>query len=205
MAALSGTSGLASLFSKAAFAADSDIAGQSRRFDAPYCNPWRMTWQNPVGWRTASAAGNAGTMTPQAYNAIRYDEKQSLWNNIEGRQLDVQFFHMGMGFRRRVRMFSLDRLRLRRVRSTSVLSCSAITRRTSIPNSCKGRATSVLRASAFKAPELARRDIVSFLGRSYFRAVDDLPVRSFCPWSGGDTFTDTPEEFPDFTRSGLKP
>ena len=45
-------------------------------------------------------------MTPQAYNAIRYDEKQSLWNNIEGRQLDVQFFHMGMGFRRRVRMFS---------------------------------------------------------------------------------------------------
>ena len=43
-------------------------------------------------------------MTPQAYNAIRYDEKQSLWNNIEGRQLDVQFFHMGMGFRRRVRM-----------------------------------------------------------------------------------------------------
>ncbi len=34
MAALSGTSGLASLFSRAAYAADSDIAdGQSRRFD----------------------------------------------------------------------------------------------------------------------------------------------------------------------------
>ncbi|MCL9962373.1 twin-arginine translocation signal domain-containing protein, partial [Klebsiella pneumoniae] len=34
VAALSGTSGLASLFSKAAYAADSDIAdGQSRRFD----------------------------------------------------------------------------------------------------------------------------------------------------------------------------
>ena len=56
------------------------------------------------------------TMTPQAYNAIRYDEKQSLWNNIEGRQLDAQFFHMGMGFRRRVRMFSLDQTTsLRRV------------------------------------------------------------------------------------------
>ncbi len=25
----------------------------------------------------------------------------------------------------------------------------------------------------FKAPELARRDVVSFLGASYFRAVDD--------------------------------
>lgn len=34
MAALSSTSGLASLFSRAAYAADSDIAdGQSRRFD----------------------------------------------------------------------------------------------------------------------------------------------------------------------------
>jgi glucan biosynthesis protein len=34
MAALSGTSGLASLFSQAAYAADSDIAdGQSHRFD----------------------------------------------------------------------------------------------------------------------------------------------------------------------------
>jgi glucan biosynthesis protein len=53
---------------------------------------------------------------------------------------------------------------------------------------------------AFKAPELARRDIVSFLGASYFRAVDDtyqygLSARGLAV----DTFTDTPEEFPDFT------
>ncbi len=53
---------------------------------------------------------------------------------------------------------------------------------------------------AFKAPELARRDIVSFLGASYFRAVDStfqygLSARGVAI----DTFTDTPEEFPDFT------
>jgi glucan biosynthesis protein len=53
---------------------------------------------------------------------------------------------------------------------------------------------------AFKAPELARRDIVAFLGASYFRAVDStyqygLSARGLAV----DTFTDTPEEFPDFT------
>ncbi|STS91081.1 glucans biosynthesis protein D [Klebsiella variicola] len=52
----------------------------------------------------------------------------------------------------------------------------------------------------FKAPELARRDIVAFLGASYFRAVDStyqygLSARGLAV----DTFTDTPEEFPDFT------
>jgi glucan biosynthesis protein len=64
--------------------------------------------KTPWGGAPRPLPETLATMTPQAYNAIRYDEKQSLWNNIEGRQLDVQFFHMGMGFRRRVRMFSLD-------------------------------------------------------------------------------------------------
>ncbi|MBE1178160.1 glucan biosynthesis protein, partial [Escherichia coli] len=52
----------------------------------------------------------------------------------------------------------------------------------------------------FKAPELARRDVVSFLGASYFRAVDDtyqygLSARGLAI----DTYTDSKEEFPDFT------
>ncbi|CAJ0998142.1 Glucans biosynthesis protein D [Sodalis praecaptivus] len=50
-----------------------------------------------------------------------------------------------------------------------------------------------------KAPELTRRDVVSFLGASYFRAVDDtyqygLSARCLAI----DTFTDKLEEFPDF-------
>ncbi len=110
MAALSGTTGLASLFSKAAYAADSDIAdGQSRRFDFSVLQSMAHDLaKTPWGGAPRPLPDTLATMTPQAYNAIRYDEKQSLWNNIEGRQLDVQFFHMGMGFRRRVRMFSLD-------------------------------------------------------------------------------------------------
>jgi glucan biosynthesis protein len=51
-----------------------------------------------------------------------------------------------------------------------------------------------------KAPELTRRDVVSFLGASYFRAVDDtyqygLSARGVAV----DTFAGVPEEFPDFT------
>ena len=49
----------------------------------------------------------------------------------------------------------------------------------------------------FKAPELVRRDVVSFLGASYFRAVDDtyqygLSARGLAV----DTYTDSKEEFP---------
>ena len=62
--------------------------------------------ENPWGGAPRPLPETLATMTPQAYNAIRYDEKQSLWNNIEGRQLDAQFFHMGMGFRRRVHVLA---------------------------------------------------------------------------------------------------
>ena len=57
----------------------------------------------------------------------------------------------------------------------------------------------------FKAPELARRDIVAFLGASYFRAVDStyqygLSARGLAV----DTFTDTRKSFPTLRRSGSK-
>ncbi|MBE8594860.1 glucan biosynthesis protein, partial [Pseudomonas sp. MAFF 301449] len=47
------------------------------------------------------------TMTPQNFNAIGYDGKHSLWKEVNG-QLDVQFFHVGMGFKTPVRMHSVD-------------------------------------------------------------------------------------------------
>ena len=45
------------------------------------------------------------TMT-RRLNSIQSTPKNR-WHNVENRQLDAQFFH-GMGFRRRVRMFSVD-------------------------------------------------------------------------------------------------
>ncbi len=110
LAAASGTSGLASLFSRAAFAAEPGIAdGQSHRFDFSSLQATAHDLaQTPWGGAPRALPETLATLTPQAYNSIQYDAKQSLWNNVEGRQLDVQFFHVGMGFRRRVRMFSLD-------------------------------------------------------------------------------------------------
>ncbi len=48
----------------------------------------------------------------------------------------------------------------------------------------------------FKAPELARRDVV-LLGASYFRAVDDTYQQAGLSVSGLaiDTYTDSKEEF----------
>ncbi|MGG5838827.1 glucan biosynthesis protein, partial [Huaxiibacter chinensis] len=91
MAALSGTAGLSTLFSRAAFAADSDIAdGQSRRFDFSVLQSMAQDLsQNAWGGAPRPLPETLATMTPQAYNAIQYDAKQSLWNNVENRQLDV--------------------------------------------------------------------------------------------------------------------
>jgi hypothetical protein len=38
---------------------------------SPYCNPWRMTWRNPVGGAPRPLPETLANMTPQAYNAIR--------------------------------------------------------------------------------------------------------------------------------------
>ncbi|MFA1647104.1 MAG: glucan biosynthesis protein, partial [Enterobacteriaceae bacterium] len=203
VAALSGTSGFAALFSRAANAAESDIAdGLSRRFDFSVLQSMAHDLaQKPWGGAPRALPETLATLTPQAYNSIQYDAKHSLWNNIDNRELDVQFFHVGMGFRRRVRMFSLD---------SATSQAREIHFRPELFNYHDvGVDTRQLEGQsdlgfagfrAFKAPELARRDIVSFLGASYFRAVDDtyqygLSARGLAI----DTFTDSPEEFPDFT------
>ena len=148
----------------AAYAADSTLPTvRAVALTSLFCNPWRTIWRKPVGWCAASAAGNAGHHDAAGVQRIRYDEKQSLWNNIEGRQLDAQFFHMGMGFRRRVRMFSLDQTtsRAREIHFRPELFSYGDT----------GVDTKQLEGQSdlgfagfrvFKAPELARRDIVSF-------------------------------------------
>ncbi|PLP18105.1 glucan biosynthesis protein D, partial [Klebsiella michiganensis] len=108
VAAVCGTSGVASLFSKAAFAEDSGIAdGQTRRFDYSVLQSMAHDLaRQPWGGAPRDLPPTLANLTPQAYNSIQYDAAHSLWSNIEERKLDIQFFHVGMGFRRRVRMFS---------------------------------------------------------------------------------------------------
>lgn len=182
---------------------DGSIAdGQTRRFDYDVLKSMaRDLSRQPWGGVPKALPETLATMTPQAYNSIQYDASRSLWNNVSDRQLDVQFFHVGMGFRRRVRMFSLDPQteQAREIHFRPELfkySDSGVDSRQLEGQSELGFAG----FRAFKAPELARRDIVAFLGASYFRAVDStyqygLSARGVAI----DTFTDTPEEFPDFT------
>ncbi|ENN2949774.1 glucan biosynthesis protein OpgD, partial [Escherichia coli] len=171
MAAVCGTSGIASLFSQAAFAADSDIAdGQTQRFDFSILQSMAHDLAQ-TAWRGAPRPlpDTLATMTPQAYNSIQYDAEKSLWHNVENRQLDAQFFHMGMGFRRRVRMFSVD--------PATHLAREIHFRPELFKYNDAGVDTKQLEGQSdlgfagfrvFKAPELARRDVVSFLGASYF-------------------------------------
>ena len=203
LAAACGTPGLAGLFAQNAWAQDAAIAdGSSRPFDFASLKEMAGTLAKTAwGGAPGPLPDTLAKLTPQAYNSIQYDAAHSLWNNLEDRQLDVQFFHVGMGFRRRVRMYSVD--------PTSREAREIHFRPELFQYNDAGVDTRQLEGQsdlgfagfrAFKAPELARRDVVSFLGASYFRAVDDtfqygLSARGLAV----DTYTDGIEEFPDFT------
>jgi len=138
-------------------------------------------------------------MTPQQFNAIQYDPKHSLWQDVHGK-LDVQFFHVGMDFRQPVRMHAIDP-------KTSVVR--EVPFRPELFNYAdSGVDVSQLKGDlgfsglkVFKAPNIAKYDIVSFLGASYFRAVDNtgqygLSARGLAI----NTYAGVPEEFPHFTE-----
>ena len=141
-------------------------------------------------------------LTPQNYNAIGYDPQHSLWHDMNG-PLDIQFFHVGMGFNQPVRMYSID---------PQTQQAKEIHFRPDLFEYAKADVdVSQLEGQGdlgfagfrvFKEPSLTERDIVSFLGASYFRAVDDtyqygLSARGVAV----NTYTDgKTEEFPAFTR-----
>lgn len=194
--------GLPLFSSESAQAADSDIAdGNAKHFDFNYLKQIAATLaKKPWGGPAGPLPDTLSSLTPQAYNAIRYDKDSSLWHNVPDRNLDVQFFHVGMGFKRRIRMYAVNpesreareihfRPELFNYQGTPV-DVAAL----------KGKEDLGFAGfRLFKQPELATRDIISFLGASYFRAVDDtyqygLSARGVAI----NSFTNH-EEFPDFT------
>lgn len=138
-------------------------------------------------------------LTPLQFNAIQYDPKHSLWNALGG-QLDVQFFHVGMGFRQPVRMHSIDP-------KTQIAQEVHFRPELFEYNQSDVDVTQLkgdlgfAGLKVFKQPNIDKHDVVSFLGASYFRAVDKtgqygLSARGLAI----NTFADTREEFPDFTE-----
>lgn len=108
-AAVSGMAGFSSLFARAAWA-DTDIAdGSAKQFDFDVLKKMAADLaKNAWAGAPAPLPNTLATLTPQAYNEIQYDASHSLWNSSADRELDVQFFHVGMGFKRRLRMFAVD-------------------------------------------------------------------------------------------------
>ncbi len=139
------------------------------------------------------------SMDPLDFNAIRYDSSQSLWNDLQG-QLDIEFFHVGMGFRQPVRMYNVNP-RTGLAREIHFRPELYSYEQTHIDRSQLKGDLGFAGFRVFKAPQINAHDIVSFLGASYFRAVDKaqqygLSARGLAV----DTYSDRPEEFPDFTR-----
>lgn len=139
------------------------------------------------------------TMTPQNFNAIGYDGNHSLWKELNG-QLDVQFFHVGMGFKTPVRMHSVDP-KTREAREVHFRPSLFNYEKTTVDTKQLTGDLGFSGFKLFKAPELDRHDVLSFLGASYFRAVDStgqygLSARGLAI----DTYAKKREEFPDFTQ-----
>ena len=99
VAAVCGTSGVASLFSQAAFAGDAGIAdGQTRRFDYTVLQAMAHDLaRQPWGGAPRDLPPTLANLTPQAYNSIQYDANHSLWNNIKSVSWTSSFSTSGWG------------------------------------------------------------------------------------------------------------
>jgi glucan biosynthesis protein len=198
--ALAAYTGLSSstLFSAKALAATANGDAEYFDFEGLKAQAKALAAQ-PYTDRKQKLPPTLANMTPQQFNAIQYDANHSLWKDVKG-QLDVQFFHVGMGFRTPVRMYSVD---------PSSHQAREVHFRPELFNYNDSKVEQKQLQGdlgfsgfkLFKAPEIDSHDIVSFLGASYFRAVDatkqyGLSARGLAV----DTYAKRQEEFPDFTR-----
>lgn len=200
LASLSGMSGLSALLAQSAQAEVAD--GNATQFDFSVLKKMaaamaKKSWNGAPGPLPDTLA----TLNPQAYNAIQYDPNHALWSATAERELNVQFFHVGMGFKRRIRMFSLNE-NSREAREIHFRPELFNYNGANVDGKqLEGKSDLGFAGfRVFKKPELASRDIISFLGASYFRAVDEtyqygLSARGVAL----NTFSASQEEFPDFT------
>lgn len=188
----------AGLFAAQAMAATADGELETFTFDGLKAHAKSLAGKAFVD-RKQVLPPTLANMNPLQFNAIKYDARHSLWNELKGK-LDVQFFHVGMGFKTPVRMYSVDTAnqQAREVHFHPELFDYADSKIDT--QQLKGD-LGFAGFRLFKAPEIDRHDILSFLGASYFRAVDatgqyGLSARGLAI----DTYAGGPEEFPDFTK-----
>jgi glucans biosynthesis protein len=130
------------------------------------------------------------------YQALRFRREQALWGKDE-RGFRAEFFHMGRGFAEPVAIHEIIDGRAHEVKFDSKMfdySKSGLN---------PGGVTRGLGFAGFRLHTATdwERDVASFLGASYFRAIS-TDTRQFGLSARGlaiDTALDRPEEFPRFT------
>lgn len=142
-------------------------------------------------------------LDPHAYSAIEYDQNHALWSERADADVQVQFFHVGMQFNQPVRMHSLVdgeafeihyRPRLFSYEGSGVEV-----------DQLRGHDLGFAGWRVMKEPEFsAYANVLSFLGASYFRAIDEndqfgLSARGLAINTGMGP-DQGEEEFPVFTH-----
>lgn len=188
----------AGLFAARAMAATADGEIEHFDFEALQAHAKQLAG-NPFVDTSQQLPPTLAKMTPQQFNAIQYDPAHSLWNDIKG-QLDVQFFHVGMGFKQPVRMYSVDP-QTKEAREVHFRPQLFNYESSGVDKAQLKGDLGFAGFKLFKAPEIATHDVLSFLGASYFRAVDSsgqygLSARGLAI----DTYAKRKEEFPNFTK-----
>lgn len=139
-------------------------------------------------------------LTWDQYQALRFRPDHALWADDKLR-FQAQFFHLGLFFKRPVRMFSLQGGQAQQLAYDAAMfdySGSGVTpKRLHADLGFAG-----FRLNFHTAPKL---DIAAFLGASYFRAVGaDRQYGLSARGLAVDTGLPRPEEFPDFTAFWLE-
>ena len=135
------------------------------------------------------------------YQSIAFRQDHALWGDVPGSKFQAKFFHLGIYFKRPVRMFEVAGGQAQELAYDPGMFDFG-------KSGLKGqKLPQDLGFAGFRlnSPDDIRRDWAAFLGASYFRAVGSsmqygLSARGLAI----DTGMPRPEEFPDFTAFWLE-
>ena len=140
-------------------------------------------------------------LTWDQYQSIGFRQDHALWGDVPGAKFQAKFFHLGIYFKRPVRMFEVAGGQAQELAYDPAMFDYG-------RSGLKGkRLPKDLGFAGFRlnSPDDLARDWAAFLGASYFRAVGSsmqygLSARGLAI----DTGMPRPEEFPDFTAFWLE-
>jgi len=155
----------------------------------------------PYQARSESLPAQVAALDWDQYQSIAFRQDHALWGDLPGSRFQAKFFHLGLYFKRPVRMFEVAGGQAQELAYDPGMFDYG---RSGIDGE---QLPKDLGFAGFRlnSPEDSKRDWAAFLGASYFRAVGSsmqygLSARGLAI----DTGMPRPEEFPDFTAFWLE-